>query len=51
MTLLNVLCKGDGFTHFDLPEPLGRVGVGICMGEPYSLAGSWTRAILLDADG
>lgn len=24
--------EGDGFTHFDLPEPLGRVAVGICMG-------------------
>jgi protein N-terminal amidase len=24
--------EGDGFAFFDLPEPLGRVGVGICMG-------------------
>ncbi|ORY31960.1 carbon-nitrogen hydrolase [Naematelia encephala] len=23
--------EGDGFTHFDLPEPLGRVAIGICM--------------------
>ncbi|WVF66248.1 hypothetical protein IAT40_000988 [Kwoniella sp. CBS 6097] len=23
--------EGDGFVHFDLPEPLGRVAVGICM--------------------
>ncbi|WWC67031.1 uncharacterized protein I206_100938 [Kwoniella pini CBS 10737] len=23
--------EGDGFCHFDLPEPLGRVAVGICM--------------------
>nr|XP_018266445.1 protein N-terminal amidase [Kwoniella dejecticola CBS 10117]OBR88603.1 protein N-terminal amidase [Kwoniella dejecticola CBS 10117] len=23
--------EGDGFSHFDLPEPLGRVAVGICM--------------------
>lgn len=25
--------EGDGFKHFDLPEPLGRTAVGICMGE------------------
>ena len=24
---------GDGFRHFDLPEPLGRVAIGICMGK------------------
>lgn len=24
--------RGDGFAFFDLPEPLGRVAVGICMG-------------------
>ncbi|BEI89184.1 uncharacterized protein CcaverHIS019_0205460 [Cutaneotrichosporon cavernicola] len=23
--------EGDGFAFFDLPEPLGRVGLGICM--------------------
>ncbi|CAK9786263.1 carbon-nitrogen hydrolase [Cutaneotrichosporon oleaginosum] len=23
--------EGDGFAFFDLPQPLGRVGVGICM--------------------
>ncbi|WVR03299.1 hypothetical protein IAU60_000290 [Kwoniella sp. DSM 27419] len=23
--------EGDGFVHFDLPEPLGRVALGICM--------------------
>ncbi|WRT63449.1 uncharacterized protein IL334_000354 [Kwoniella shivajii] len=23
--------EGDGFMHFDLPDPLGRVAVGICM--------------------
>ena len=23
---------GDGFRYFDLPEPLGRVALGICMG-------------------
>jgi len=25
--------EGDGFSYFDLPEPLGRVSIGICMGE------------------
>lgn len=24
--------EGDGFSYFDLPEPLGRVAIGICMG-------------------
>jgi protein N-terminal amidase len=24
--------EGEGFRHFDLPEPLGRTAVGICMG-------------------
>lgn len=24
--------EGDGFRYFDLPAPLGRVAVGICMG-------------------
>lgn len=24
--------EGSGFQYFDLPEPLGRVAVGICMG-------------------
>lgn len=24
--------EGDGFAFFDLPEPLGRVAIGICMG-------------------
>ncbi len=23
---------GDGFKIFDLPQPLGRVAIGICMG-------------------
>ena len=23
---------GEGFMHFDLPEPLGKTAVGICMG-------------------
>lgn len=27
---------GDGFTHFDLPAPLGRVALGICMGQQNS---------------
>jgi protein N-terminal amidase len=25
--------EGDGFSYFDLPAPLGRVSIGICMGE------------------
>lgn len=24
--------EGDGFAYFDLPAPLGRVAIGICMG-------------------
>ena len=24
---------GDGFRYFDLPEPIGRIAVGICMGK------------------
>ena len=28
--------SGDGFSCFDLPDPLGRVCVGICMGEAAS---------------
>lgn len=29
--------EGDGFQYFDLSEPLGRVAVGICMGESFVL--------------
>lgn len=27
--------EGDGFQYFDLSEPLGRVALGICMGESF----------------
>lgn len=29
--------EGDGFQYFDLSEPLGRVALGICMGESFVL--------------
>lgn len=28
---------GSGFAYWDLPAPLGRVALGICMGEPLRL--------------
>ncbi|WWC97394.1 hypothetical protein V866_004273 [Kwoniella sp. B9012] len=34
--------EGDGFMHFDLPEPLGRVAVGICMDmNPKDFVAPW----------
>ncbi|WVQ81021.1 hypothetical protein IAT38_003128 [Cryptococcus sp. DSM 104549] len=34
--------EGEGFTHFDLPEPLGRVAVGICMDmNPKDFVAPW----------
>ena len=32
-TDMNWAREGEGFKYFDLPEPLGRTVVGICMGE------------------
>lgn len=41
----NWALEGNGFTHFDLPQPLGRVAIGICMGELLTVRSSRQTSI------